>query len=166
MLEDLVNLPPFTSYLEWRRDRQLDWDGPLAPQLPWQQARQWQRTAEGRHRLDPWRLKAALPPLLPYGLEPDQHFVLALERAQCPTPFEQSPSLDDDLLFAAEMAAHRRTELQALRRDAVGRLRELKRRVQPLTRRLRRCQTSAIRRVTARRDLGLLAVLVVISVLE
>ena len=33
MLEDLINQPPFTCYLEWRANNDLSWDGPLQPML-------------------------------------------------------------------------------------------------------------------------------------
>ena len=44
--------------------------------------------------------RAALPPLLPFGLDPDQHFASAVPRATFPLPTEQLPVLDDDLCFA------------------------------------------------------------------
>ena len=35
--------------------------------------------------------RAALPPLLPFNLTPDEHFVRAIERAQQPLPYEDCP---------------------------------------------------------------------------
>ena len=55
-----------------------------------------------------------------------------------------------------------RGQLHSLRTDVVGRWRALHRRWKPVSSRLRRFQTAEVRRVTARRDFGLLALLVVL----
>ncbi|CAE7261257.1 unnamed protein product, partial [Symbiodinium necroappetens] len=48
-------------------------DGALVPQLVSAQQRQWQRTAEGREA-GAMAHRAALPPVLPFGLSPAMHF--------------------------------------------------------------------------------------------
>ena len=45
--------------------------------------------------------RAALPPLLPFNLDPDDHFNQALQRAQQPLPYEDLPVADLDLEFVA-----------------------------------------------------------------
>ena len=70
--------------------------------------------------------------------------------------------LDSDLAFAASCTAENRTNLRALRQHAVGAVRELKRRWAAVDSRLRRHQAPALRRVTAARDIGLIALLVVL----
>ena len=47
--------------------------------------------------------KAALPPLLPFGLYPDEHFEAARAVGRYPLPAEHSPILDADLQFAAAL---------------------------------------------------------------
>ena len=77
-------------------------------------------------------------------------------------PTEQAPVLDRDLAFAASYTAENRTNLRALRQHALGAVRELKRRWAAVDSRLRRHQAPALRRVTAARDIGLIALLVVL----
>ncbi|CAE7730172.1 unnamed protein product [Symbiodinium sp. CCMP2592] len=158
MVEDLINAPPFTDYVQWCRGRQEEWDGPLLPQLVSAQQRQWQRTAEGQ-QVGAMAHRAALPPALPFALQPDVHFDLALELARYPTPFEQPPALDLDLCYAAEVTACKRGGLREWRQASLGAIRELKRRWAGVDSRLRASQQAPLRRVTRKRDIGLLALL-------
>ena len=70
--------------------------------------------------------QAALPPLLPFDLTPDEHFAQALERAQYPLPFEDCPVVDKDLQFAAAGYQPDQPPLRAWREHAMGALKELK----------------------------------------
>ncbi|CAE7194368.1 unnamed protein product [Symbiodinium sp. CCMP2592] len=106
--------------------------------------------------------RAALPPLLPFGLSPDEHFRQALARGDDPLPTEHPPVLDQDLHFAAAMTVGSLGRLRELRRECVGPLRELKRRWSHVGDHLRKLQTPAVRKVTAQRDLGLLSLFVVL----
>ena len=106
---------------------------------------------------------AALPPLFPFGLTPDEHFQQALHRAQLPLPFEHSPVLDQDLQFAAYLHAKVRGHLRRWRQQAVGALRELKQRWQGVTTMLHSRQEPAIQQVTQERDLGLTALLILLT---
>ncbi|CAE7241467.1 FCPB [Symbiodinium natans] len=161
VVEDLINSPPFTSFPQWCRAQELPWDGPLLPQMVSAQQRQWQRNAEGQ-QAGGMAHKAALPPVLPFGLHPDEHFDLARDLAHYPTPFEAEPVLDLDLQYAAEVTAAGRGTLQRSRRVAVGALRELKRRWAGVDTCLRQGQEPGVRRVTARRDVGFLALLLLL----
>ena len=71
--------------------------------------------------------------------------------------------LDADLRFAAACCARWRGQMIDLRRQAVGALRELKQRWQGVTATLRERQPAAIRRVTAQRDVGFTALLIILS---
>ena len=99
--------------------------------------------------------RAALPPLLPFNLDPDAHFGRALQRAQQPLPYEDLPDLD--LEYVADAYAAPRTSLRAWRQQAVGALRELKRRWEGVTLHLRSFQEPAVRQVTRQRDIGFIA---------
>ena len=57
--------------------------------------------------------RAALPPLLPFNLEPDAHFGRALQRAQQPLPYEDLPVSDLDLKYVADAYAAPRPSLRA-----------------------------------------------------
>ena len=71
--------------------------------------------------------------------------------------------LDADLRFAAACCARWRGQMIDLRRQAVGALRELKQRWQGVTAALRERQPAAIGRVTAQRDVGFTALLIILS---
>ena len=101
MLEDLINQPPFTCYLEWRANNDLSWDGPLNPCLTSGPTGLALRMAEGK-QAGAMNQRTALPPLLSFGLDPDQHFALALQRARVPLPTEALPVLDGGLLRGVE----------------------------------------------------------------
>ncbi|CAE7261262.1 FCPB [Symbiodinium sp. CCMP2592] len=120
-----------------------------------------QRTAEGQ-QAGALSGRAALPPLLPFGLSPDEHFERALARGDDPLPTEHPPVLDQDLHFAAAMTVGSLGRLRELRRECVRPLRELKHRWSQVGDHLRKLQTPAVRKVTAQRDLGLLSLFVVL----
>ena len=83
------------------------------------QQRPWQRTAEGQ-QVGAMAHRAALPPVLPFGLHQDEHFDLARGLAFYPTPFEVAPALGLDLRYAAEVTAAGRGHLRARRRGAMA----------------------------------------------
>ncbi|CAE7815841.1 unnamed protein product [Symbiodinium sp. CCMP2592] len=136
-LEDLINAPPFDLYTRWLRDSGADWTGPCGPALAPQSARIFQRAAG--QQAGALSQRAALPPLLSFGLSEEDHFCHALARLHEPVPTEREPILDPDLRFAADFTAANRTSLRALRQKA-----------------------PSLRRVTAARDIGLVALLVVL----
>eukprot|EP00439_Symbiodinium_sp_Y106_P005858 s9610_g1.t1 len=110
-IEDLVNGPPFDSYTRWLKEVGADWAGPCGPALAHQAVRVLQR-ADGQ-QAGALNQRAALPPLLSFGLSVDEHFEQATARLRSPMPTEQAPA-------------------------------------------------PALRRVTAARDIGLIALLVVL----
>ena len=162
MIEDLLNQAPFCEFPRWRDQHDLKADGPLGPHLASAALRQRQRHAEGQ-QAGALSHKAALPPLLSFGLDPDTHFQRACLRSQAPIPTEQSPLLDDDLWFVAELYASRSEDLPRLREQSLGILKELKQRWGGVGEHLRTFQTSAIRAVTRSRDIGLTALLVTLT---
>ena len=162
MIEDLLNQHPFSSYVQWREAQGLEWDGPLNPSGGSGVTRLRQRHTEGK-QAGSLNHRAAQPPLLPFGLDPDEHFEAACTIGQYPLPTERSPVADTDLQFAACMHAREKDSLSSWRRRALGILRELKRRWAPVTDGLRSLQTTSIAGVTTKRDLGLTALLVVMT---
>ena len=94
---------------------------------------------------------------------PDEHFDHAWHRRQDRAPLEEEPMLDADLRFAAACRARWRGQMIDLRQQAAGALRELKQRWQGVTATLRERQPAAIRRVTAQRDVGFTALLIILS---
>lgn len=162
MVEDLLNQPPFTCYPQWRSEQGLEWDGALNPDIAAGPVRLAWRMAEGK-QAGAHSQKAALSPLVSFGLDPDTHFQAALKRARDPVPTEAPPVLDADLRFAGACNAHWRGDLRDKRKRALGVLQELKYRLQSVSKVLVSHQSQAIQAVTKSRDLGLLAVLMVIT---
>ena len=162
MVEDLLNQSPLTDFPAWLSSQGLDWDTPLGPAAFQGASRLRQRHAD-RQQAGAHSGRAALPPLLSFGLDPDEHFSRTWYRSQQPLPTEGLPLLDLDLQFAASLHATHRGHLRTLRNRAIGALRELKRRWAGVSRVLRHHQPDPIRRVTEQRDLGLVSLLVVMT---
>ncbi|CAE7039628.1 unnamed protein product [Symbiodinium sp. CCMP2592] len=158
MIEDLVNQAPFDLFSRWLAERDGEWEGPLVPVAADRQQRLRQRTADGQ-QVGASNHRAALPPLLPFGLSVDEHFERSLCLGTQPLPTERPPVLDSDLLFAASVHAQQRGNLRGLRQRAIGALTELKRRWGSVSDRLRSLQPPAIQRATRQRDLRFTALL-------
>ena len=161
MIEDVINQAPFDSYLRWRLDQGLCIEGGFGPRLAAGGVRQLQRAAEGQ-QVGACAHEAALPPLLRYGLDPDEHFAAALQIGESPLPTEMLPIVDDDLKFAASFIRFSGGKLQQMREDAIGALRELHRRWKGVGAQLRKVQTDALKQTTQHRDLGFTALLVLL----
>ena len=126
-VEDLVNSLSHSFPTGLGSEAIAGTDLNLGPALADQHCRLMQRTAEGQ-QAGALTGKAVLPPLLPFGLSPDEHFRQSLARASHPIPTEQPPVLDWDLQFTAEQTVAFQGSLRELWRECLGPLRELKRR--------------------------------------
>ena len=157
-----MNQSSFRDFVSWREQYDLKSDGPLGPHLAGTALCQRQRNAEGQ-QAGALSHKAALPPLLSYGLEPDEHYRPACIHSQAPIPTEQQPLVDDDLWFFAELYATQPADLPKCRKHSLGVLTELKQRWHSVGEHLRSFQTPAVRTVAGARDLGLTALLVVLT---
>ena len=105
-----------------------------------------------------------MPPLVSFGLSPDQHFERSMKIAERTLPSERSVMMDEDLKFAAAMMVGRRVELKKLRDEAIKAVRLLKCRWLSITARMRKAQSEGIRQVTMARDIGLLTLLSIILI--
>lgn len=161
MIEDLVNQPPFNDYPQWLSSQDVPWDGPLGPQHAPRSVRLAQRMTEAQQS-GALAHRAALPPLLPFGLDVDEHFRLTRLRAAQPLPTEGASVLDPDLHFAAWQGSRLRGSLRQHRQKAVGMLSELASRWRGVTTHLRGIQPQSVAAVTASRDVGLVALLMVL----
>ena len=161
-VEDLVNQYPLDLFVRWRHQQGLDMEGSCNPVLAAPSVRQKMRTAEGQ-QVGAINHRAALAPLLPFHLQPDQHFEQALQLSLQQLPTEGLPILDEDLRFAASFSSLPGVDLRRLRECAMGILSEMKRRWSSITAHLRRKQTEAIRTATMQRDIGFTAILLLIA---
>ena len=164
MIEDLVNQPPFNDFPQWLSAQDvpwMPWDGPLGPQHAPRSVRLAQRMTEAQQS-GALAHRAALPPLLPFGLDVDEHFRLTRRRAAQPMPTEGASVLDPDLHFAAWQGSRLRGSLRQYRQKAVGMLSELASRWRGVTTHLRGIQPQSVAAVTASRDIGLVALLMVV----
>ena len=157
-----MNQHPLDLYTRWRHQQGLDMEGSWNPVLAAPSVRQKMRTAEGQ-QVGAINHRAALAPLLPFHLHPDQHFEQALQLSVQPLPTEGLPVLDDDLRFAASFSSMPGVDLSKLRKRAMGLLAEMKRRWSKVTEHLRTKQTEAIRTATAQRDIGFTAILLLLA---
>ncbi|CAE8608115.1 unnamed protein product [Polarella glacialis] len=157
MIEDLINSVPFTCYAEWREQQDLEMVGPWGPTAAGRSGRCAMGRQEGAlaHR-------AALPPVVSFGLPPDTHFERSREAGASETPMEARTMADDDLHFAAYKMWRLRGQLTVHRKRAVGAIRELQRRWAPVTKQLRRWQPPSALSVTRARDVGLIGLLTIL----
>jgi len=158
MVEDLINAAPFTSYVEWREARGLHTGGPLGPARVTRSDNRAFR-ASGGQQIGAYSHKAALSPLVSFGLNPDEHYHASLKAGSVPSPLESQGTHDEDLLFAAEMTKQHAHGGGTRRLEAVAAIKELKHRWQAVSHRIRRAQTATVHAVTRKRDIGLLTLL-------
>ena len=160
-IEDLVNLPAFNRYAEWTEGRGIPPGCPRPPSEVEKIAARAARGAEGV-QLSAFSHKGALPPLVSFGLSPDQHFKSSMTIAEGVLPAEKSVMVDEDLKFVTAMMAGHMRELGQLRNEALKAVKTLKQRWRPVTSWLRRSQREGIRQVTKTRDIGLLTLLTIV----
>ena len=120
------------------------------------------RTAEGQ-QVSAIAHTAALAPLLPFQLQPGQHFESSLKLSLQPRPTEGLPILDDDLRFAASLSSLPGVDLSELRKPAMGLSAEMKRRWGKMTAHVRSKPTEAIRTATVQRDMGFTAIFLLLA---
>eukprot|EP00971_Amphidinium_carterae_P030486 599688-Amphidinium_carterae.1 len=130
-IEDLVNTSPFIDFAQWLKQRphQIATNAAQSHMagVGWQaSALGSQAGAMSSHR--------ALPALIAWGLEPNEHFRSASELATTGIlPFDASVSVATDLRFAAIKTLERRRDARTTLHCFSGALKELSRRCHPLT---------------------------------
>ena len=96
--------------------------------------------------------RAALPPLLPFGLSPDEHCQCTLAKACESTPSSRCPCLTP---ISCLQHRSQLSMLREIRQHLVGRLKELHRRWRPVGLHLKTFQTVKIRQLMAWGDTSL-----------
>ena len=157
MLEDLLVDDSRYQWLNYMQSRP-DWDGhAFGPRLvgPLERSGLQQPGAAAAAK--------ALPPMIPFGVGEERHFELALELQQRPTPFETMGVVDDDLIFAASGYAAQGVGLRQVRRRTSRWLRELSRRMWPITYHLQTYQPPPVRSATRGRHIALIGLIMLIT---
>ena len=159
-VEDLVNLPAFNRYAEWAEQRSKP-PGRSSPPSHVEKVASQARGAEGV-QMRAFSHRAALPPIVSFGLDPDQHFDRSMRLADGILPSEKAIMMDEDLKFAAFMMVSSKNDLYKLRNETIQAVRQLKHRWRTVTAKLRSVQQTNLRQVTKTRDIGLLTLLSII----
>ena len=161
MIEDLLMDEDVLWFSQWHQSE--DWDGlPAFPCLGDRSSRVCTHFAVGDQPGAGAAAKAT-PPLIPFALGPDGHFVAALECQQVCTPFERTPVVDSDLLAAAYMSSREPASVRTSRQRACKWISELARRWQPVTDFIRQFQPEEVRLVTASRHIALIGLLLLLT---
>ena len=161
LLEDLANSHPLQAFAQWSVQQPLQLDGEIGPQILsrfgviTQRAGLHEQSGAAAHR-------SALPPLVPFGVDPDGHFRCALDLQCHGTPLESPGPLDSDLKFAAHCMASGPSSIQAARGAALRVLEELSFRLEPISQFLRNQQPTDVQKANRRVHLALIAVLIVL----
>ena len=160
-IEDLVNSPHFTAFGDWLRERGLPDAGVLGPRALGSACVMAQR-ASAADQGAAANKRHALPPVVPYGQTADGHFARALDVQLHGCPLDWEAVVDHDVQFAAASMATDLARLRRTRADAMELLKELARRLSPVSQRLHAVQHPDVRSVNPHVHLALFAVCVVL----
>eukprot|EP00435_Cladocopium_sp_Y103_P018485 s228_g4.t1 len=161
IIADLLRADAFHRFRAWQQSRAGFAGLPSGPRLLGAQERPMFRMSLGTQTGAAASAKAA-PPLVPFGLGPDGHFIFARQVQALGTPFELEPLVDDDLTFAATLSATWGTQIRSQRGRSLRLLNEMGRRWQPVTDYMRQFQPPEVASATAGRHLGLIGLLCIL----
>ena len=160
-MEDLVNSPHFSAFGAWLRDRGLPDAGTLGPRALGSACVMAQR-ASAAEQGAAVNKRNALPPVVPYGQTADNHFRLPVQ-AQCTgCPLDWEAAVDHDVQFAASCVTGNLDRLRRTRADALELLKELSRRLWPVSQALHSVQHPDVHSVNQQVHLALFAVCTVL----
>ena len=160
-IEDIVNASPFVDYADWKQAKGEILGQHHPPQWVGRSTARKARGGQGI-QIGAFSHKAAVPPVVSFGLQPDEHFRETRRVAAKPLPNERPCATDPDLSYVAEMMVSKRKTITGKRIAAVEAVRQLKHRWRSVTNFLRRKQRPTIRGVTKDRDIGLIPLLAVL----
>ena len=159
ILEDVINDEAFLGFRAWIQQQGESADGPLGPMILPRAGVHVARASLAEQSGAAAR-KSSLPPLVPFGLEPEEHFAYSQYIHELGTPLESPVELDRDLHFAAhEMVAHY-SHLIDHRAACVYQLKVLSDRLSPVSDLLRAQQVPSVRAANPKVHLALIAMLV------
>ena len=161
MIEDLVNNRNLQGYSNWLKMRGIHTGHHLGPNVATKEATYASRSTLG-NQIGAITHKAAHAQLVSFQLTEDEHFAESLEVGARPAPTEQTSSPELDLEYAAYIMVTSNATLNAFRKETLAVIAELKHRWQGVTAHIRKSQPEGINKVTIKRDIGLVAILIII----
>ena len=160
-VEDIMNRDCFVAFLQWNES-----EGTLCSSHPPSWANVENRNsiqATLGKQLGAPGSKRALPPLADEGGGARQHLLSAMRLSrEFVYPGTESIDAEPDLRFAADLTIRHLQHLREFRQECRGALRELVRRLMPLSRHLRRFQAGGVASVAGGIHIALIAALVYI----
>ena len=156
ILEDLLNQQAFVLFRDWVHQRGFAADGPLGPAVQPSLGRAAFRAGMAEQA----GKKLALPPVVPFNLEPEDHFEAAMQVQNCGCPLNFPSPVDHDLEFASWVMVSHRDHLVAYRQAALEVFQGIADRLQAVTEVIRQQQVQALQLVNPKVHFALLALLV------
>ena len=160
-LEDLINDPLVLAFPRWLDSSSRSSAGSLGPTAQGTACLMAQR-AGAAEQATAINKRTALPPVVPFGCDPDEHFTQSIFVQRHGTPLDWESPVDDDVRFAAACMAVPLSDLQARREDSLSWFEELAHRLAPVSALARARQRPDVAAVNPRVRLALLAALVVL----
>ena len=159
VLEDFINQPVFINFHDWVHEHGFAADGVLGPTvLPslgvaaFGAGMAEQSGAAGR--------RLALPPVVPFSLDPEQHFHTALQVQLYGCPLDFPAPVERDLTFASCVMAENHENLFSLRQAGLEVLKGVAEGLSPISEAIRRQQAESLQQVNPAVQFALLALLV------
>ena len=106
--------------------------------------------------------KTALPSVIPFGCSADDQFRHSLFVQRNGTPLDWDAPVEPDVVYAASCMAEPLNKVRARRESGISWMRELSRRLQPVTAHARRLQHPDVALVNPHVHLALFAVIIVL----
>ena len=159
IMEDIINDDAFLGFQRWVHQQGLPADGPLGPLILPRTGVHVARASLAEQSGAAAR-KSSLPPLVPFGLEPEDHFSHCQYVHEIGTPLEGPVELDLDLHFAAHEMVAWYHQLVSMRAEYLAKFRILCDRLSPVSETLRLQQDPVVRSANPKVHLAMLALLV------
>ena len=160
-LEDLINDPLVLAFPRWLDSSSKSSAGSLGPTAQGTACLMAQR-AGAAEQATAINKRTALPPVVPFGCDPDEHFAQSVFVQRHGTPLDWESPVGDDVRFAAACMAMPLSELQARRENSLSWFEELARRLAPVSTLAPARQHPDVAAVNPQVHLALLAALVVL----
>jgi hypothetical protein len=161
-IEDLVNKEPFTTFLEYLGDSEMDPGTSTGPECMGQVRKGYRWAAAGEQRGN-FFSGEPVNQLVPLNLGPTEHFEYACTLGEAePFPMDQGVVIQRDLRFAVHQMAKHRLDLKAKREEWFHAFKELSSRLEEVSKHIRKFTTGTIATLTCKLHFALIGVAVIL----